>query len=119
MQVALEPEVRRQLQVQAAMADSSIKDWLLDNLARHERQMGLEVYIADRMGSLVIIAPPTNVDRLNVRLDDAKLDKALERVADSSQRTRPQVLYTLIHCMVRDAADAARTVPSTRTALSA
>jgi len=106
MQIALETDLRRNLQVHAAQADSSIKDWLLDNLARQERALGLEAYIADRLGSLMIMAPPTNVDRLNVRLEDPKLDMALERVAENSQRTRPQVLYTLIQCLVRDAENA-------------
>lgn len=119
MQIALESELRRELQVQAAKADSSIKDWLLDNLARQERALGLEAYIADRLGSLLIVAPPTNVDRLNVRLEDPKLEIALERVAENSQRTRPQVLYTLIQCLVRDAEMAERATLSTVTALRA
>lgn len=102
MQIALENNLRRQLQIEAAKADSSIKDWLLDNLSRHERKLGLESYIADRLGSLLIMAPPTNADRLNVRLEDPKIELALERVADNSQRTRPQVLYTLIQCLIND-----------------
>lgn len=111
MQIALEIELRRDLQVHAARADTSIKDWLLDNLSRQELKFGLEAYIADRLGSLIIMAPPTNVDRLNVRLEDPKIELALQRVAENSQRTRPQVLYTLIQCLVRDQ-DAAETKSS-------
>lgn len=108
MQIALEPEMRRQLRVEAAHADSSIKDWLLDNLARHERSEGLESFITSSFGRLLILAPPTHTDRFNLRVDDPKISLALDRVSDASQRTRPQVVYTLLHCLLNEAGESAR-----------
>lgn len=100
MQVALEPDLRRELHVLAAQSDSSIKDWIIDRLASRERRQSLGGYLIERMGQAIVLAPPSNADRFNIKLDHPQLDTSLDELAEGLQRTRPQVLYTLLVCLV-------------------
>jgi len=100
MQVALEKELRLKIQMLAAKADSSMKDWILDNILSVHRKTGMEDYLASVFGSPIILAPPTNADRFNIRIDDPVVGEALEALAQKLQRTKPQLVYTLVTGLV-------------------
>ena len=60
MQVALEKKLRLNIQVLAAKADLSMKNWILDNILSIHRKVGMEAYLSEAYGSVIILAPPTN-----------------------------------------------------------
>lgn len=100
MQVALEKELRLKIQMLAAKADSSMKDWILDNILAVHRKTGMEDYLASVFGTPIILAPPTNADRFNIRIDDPIVDEAITQLAEKLQRTKPQLVYTLVTGLV-------------------
>ena len=102
MQVALEKDLRLQIQMLAAKADSSMKDWILDNILSVHRKTGMEDYLVNVFGAAMILAPPTNADRFNIRIDDPVVDQAITELAERLQRTKPQLVYTLITGLVAE-----------------
>lgn len=116
MQIALEPELRRELHVLAAQSDSSIKDWIADRLSSVERRDSLGGYLVSQLGRPLVLAPPANADRFNLRLDDPRLEAAIDELATGLQRTRPQILYTLLVCLVQDAMSVTTAEPLRRQA---
>ena len=105
MQVALEKDLRLSIQMMAAQSDRSMKDWILDNILTIHRNVGIETYLSQTYGSALVLAPPTNVKRFNILIDDPALDVAIEGIANQLQRTKPQIVYTLITTIVRDKND--------------
>ena len=102
MQVALEKELRLSIQVLAAKADLSMKNWILDNILSVHRRAGIESYLLESYGSLIILAPPTNAERFNIRVDNPVVDNAITTLAEKLQRTKPQIIYTLITSLVNE-----------------
>ena len=102
MQVALEKELRLSIQVLAAKADLSMKNWILDNVLSIHRKVGMESYLSEAYGSVIILAPPTNAERFNIRIDDPVVDEAITALAERLQRTKPQIIYTLITSLVNE-----------------
>jgi len=105
MQVALEKDLRLSIQMMAAQSDRSMKDWILDNILSIHRNIGIETYLSQTYGSALVLAPPTNVKRFNILIDDPALDIAIEEIASKLQRTKPQIVYTLITNIVSDKND--------------
>jgi len=102
MQIALEKELRMNIQMLAAMADVSMKNWILDNILAVHRHKGIEHYISSAYGSPIVLAPPTNVERFNILIDDPTVLEAIDRVSEKLQRTKPQIVYTLITNFVNE-----------------
>lgn len=102
MQIALEKDLRLSIQMLAAQSDRSMKDWILDNILTIHRNVGIETYLSQTYGSALVLAPPTNVKRFNILIDDPVLDLAIEDIANQLQRTKPQIVYTLITNIVSD-----------------
>lgn len=102
MQIALEKDLRLSIQMLAAQSDRSMKDWILDNILTIHRNVGIETYLSQTYGSALVLAPPTNVKRFNILIDDPALDAAIEEIANHLQRTKPQIVYTLIINIVND-----------------
>lgn len=102
MQIALEKELRLKIQILAANADSSMKDWILDNILSVHRKTGMEDYLTSVFGTVIVLAPPTNADRFNIRIDDPVVNEAITDLAEKLQRTKPQLVYTLITGLVTE-----------------
>ena len=102
MQVALEKDLRLNIQILAAKADLSMKNWILDNILSVHRKVGIESYLSEAYGSVIILAPPTNTERFNIRIDDPVVDQAITSLSEQLKRTKPQVVYTLITLLVSE-----------------
>jgi len=103
LQIALEKDLRLQIQMLAAKADLSMKDWILDNILAVERKSGMESYMSEAFGRVVVLAPPSNAERFNLRIDDDPfVAQSVADLAERLQRTKPQIVYTLITCLVND-----------------
>lgn len=79
-----------------------MKDWILDNILELHHGTGIDNYLTQKYGSVLILATPTNCARFNILITNPKILRLLDDMSETYQRSKPQIVYTIITNLVDD-----------------